>query len=255
MSHMLLLLAALAALIAAAPGGPARPQDPQDQQGPQGQQGAAEHGSEYGAEYEDDDEEEDDASEDEYASSGQHGVEQLGDKPARPDQDQGLRRGRHVHVLHHHADGLGQRRQLPEAANKAISAAPHVVFEETTPRGTCPPAPPAPRGDARCRAERCERDSDCAAHGGRGDRLCCSNGCVRTCQRAANPPLVVDWEGETPDVLHPELPWPRPWTRPEPLQYHHGAAEVVVLPGGCSLPPSQYQRIVAFMRRGRLKNW
>ncbi|KAE8737640.1 hypothetical protein FOCC_FOCC016895 [Frankliniella occidentalis] len=62
--------------------------------------------------------------------------------------------------------------------------------------------------------------------------------------------------------MHPEMPvplldgrksWPRPWPHLEPAQYNHGAPETMVLPGGCTLPPKQYQRIVAFMKAGGVR--
>jgi len=125
-----------------------------------------------------------------------------------------------------------------------------VIEVDDTGTPVCPP-PVKPLRQEFCRAKKCRHDNDCRSDTSSADapeRVCCHNGCVRTCQIRVSPPLFFDWPHDTPSIPK-ELPnrlWSGHQLESEAEAELQGPDIVVTLPGGCHLTQPKYDRFKVF---------
>lgn len=198
-----------------------------------------------------------------YEDGDEYSGESAEDKEDVHDDDEdglvlGPRRGRHAQ----HHGRRDQADKVPAADPKASGIAPHITFESQQPGEDAGRCPPPLTGSwswtGSCSVPRCSSDQECgsAAWPGQGvsgssRRRCCFNGCAHTCLVTEDPPLVVDWEEETPgDVLPVPVLVP---ARPQQPQHSRAAPEVVALVGGCTVSPAEHRKFEDFKRGGHVR--
>nr|XP_045613291.1 uncharacterized protein LOC123767582 [Procambarus clarkii] len=166
---------------------------------------------------------------------------------------------RHHHhqgeVHHHHREHLRRRSKhdgtLPTPVTVREEPEEGIpVGEALAALSQCPP-PIQPFHQDLCGVPACLHHYQCPQ-----SRLCCFNGCVRTCLLGVESPPVIDWVEDTSAVLPileesgpPELP-----VRYEDLSYAEGREEEVHLPGGCTISASQFSQLQIFMNTPRIEN-
>ncbi|XP_067000306.1 uncharacterized protein [Anabrus simplex] len=112
--------------------------------------------------------------------------------------------------------------------------------EEYEPR--CPP--PAAVG-SNCGAPVCTSDSDCQGTGPK--KMCCHNGCVRTCAEPAPPPIEIDWVDRTSSIYDTVSRDPSLQTKTAP-QHVFQAPQMVTMTGGCVLTLKQFKELAGFSK-------
>ncbi|CAG0884610.1 unnamed protein product [Darwinula stevensoni] len=141
------------------------------------------------------------------------------------------------------------------------------------------PMPSRPVTSSHCQVPACTNDTDCLALG----KVCCHNGCRRTCMTPLSPPAAFDWVEESPDarnmgsyVFLGEADTRRGveswrWDDFEQTQVDaplrgvaegmqqdapsQGASEWMQDAGCPPLPPDKYQTVQEFKHHRNIKSW
>merc|ERR1712071_631220 len=133
-----------------------------------------------------------------------------------------------------------------------------VIEVDDTGTPVCPPLV-KPLQPELCRGKTCRHDGDCQRRDGATSwadlpqRVCCFNGCIRTCHIRVSPPHFFDWPHDTPSSASSSFSkevanrlWSGHQLDNEPEVELQGPDIVVTLPGGCQLTQPKYERFKLF---------